>query len=183
MRENAIALAMNEAIKQDPFERFFLQNYRRVYALLYRLTGQRMEAEDLTIETFMRYARRPPSNAAQPAGWLYRVATRLGYNALRASRRRMHYESKASLYIAGSSSDPSLEVERSREQHQVHVVLRKLPRRSAQILVLHHSGFTYREIAEAVQVSPGSVGTLLSRAQKQFERLYLSNAPIAKSGG
>jgi len=183
MREKAIAFAMSEAVEQDPFERLFLQNYRRVYEFLYRMTGQRMEAEDLTIETFMRYARRPPANAERPTGWLYRVATRLGYNALRASRRRIHNEAKASLYIAGDSSDPFKEVERSREQHQVHAVLQKMSRRSAQILLLHHSGFTYREIAEAIAVSPTSMGTLLCRAQKEFERLYLSNAQIARSGG
>jgi RNA polymerase sigma factor (sigma-70 family) len=173
MREKASTALMNEIREEDEFEVFFQQNYKRVYAVLYRLTGEKMEAEDLTVETFLRYFRHPPENKDQTAGWLYRVATRLGYNALRASKRRSHYEEKAALYVAGGASDPSQEVERAREQTRVHAVLRKMPERSAEILVLHHSGFSYREIAEATGVSPNSVGTLLSRAQKEFERIYL----------
>ncbi|MCI0411866.1 sigma-70 family RNA polymerase sigma factor [bacterium] len=173
MREKATATWINEAREEDEFEVFFQQNYKRVYAVLYRLTGEKMEAEDLTVETFLRYFRRPPENKDQAAGWLYRVATRLGYNALRASKRRSHYEEKAALYVAGGASDPLQEVERAREQMRVHAVLRKMDERNAEILVLHHSGFSYKEIAEAIGVSPNSIGTLLSRAQKEFERIYL----------
>jgi RNA polymerase sigma-70 factor, ECF subfamily len=173
MTEKVAAVLVSEIKEEDEFEVFFHQNYRRVYEVLYRLTGEKMEAEDLTVETFLRYFRRPPTNKEQATGWLYRVATRLGYNALRDSKRRNHYEEKAALYVAGGSSDPSQEVERAREQMRVHAVLRKMPERNAEILVLHHSGFSYKEIAEAIGVSPNSVGTLLSRAQKEFERIYL----------
>ncbi len=173
MREKVAAVVVNNVKEKDQFEIFFQQHYRRVYEVLYRLTGERMEAEDLMVETFLRYFRRPPENQDQAAGWLYRVATRLGYNALRASKRRSHYEEKAALYVAGGPSDPSQEVERAREQMRVHAVLRKMPERNAEILVLHHSGFSYKEIAEAIGVSPNSVGTLISRAQKEFERIYL----------
>jgi RNA polymerase sigma-70 factor, ECF subfamily len=173
MREKATPELVNEIREEDEFETFFLQNYKRIYEVLYRLTGEKMEAEDLTVETFLRYFRRPPANKDQAIGWLYRVATRLGYNALRASKRRSHYEEKAALYVAGGASDPSQEVERAREQRKVHAVLRSMNERSAEILVLHHSGFSYKEIAEAIGISPNSVGTLLSRAQKEFERIYL----------
>ena len=173
MREKSAAVVVSDVREEDQFEVFFQQHYKRVYEVLYRLTGERMEAEDLMVETFVRYFRRPPENQDQAAGWLYQVATRLGCNALRASKRRSHYEEKAALYVAGGSLDPSQEVERAREQMKVHAVLRKMPQRNAEILVLHHSGFSYKEIAAAIGVSPNSVGTLISRAQKEFERIYL----------
>jgi RNA polymerase sigma-70 factor (ECF subfamily) len=47
-----------------------------------------------------------------------------------------------------------------------------MDQRSTAILLLHHSGCSYKEIAAAVNVSPTSVGSLLVRAKKQFARLY-----------
>jgi RNA polymerase sigma-70 factor (ECF subfamily) len=44
--------------------------------------------------------------------------------------------------------------------------------RAAQLLILRHSGLSYADIAAALGVAPGSVGTLLARAEKEFERRY-----------
>ena len=44
--------------------------------------------------------------------------------------------------------------------------------RAAQLLVLRHSGLSYAEIAQALNVARSSVGTLLARAEKEFERRY-----------
>ncbi|HEY4492793.1 MAG TPA: sigma-70 family RNA polymerase sigma factor [Acidobacteriota bacterium] len=174
MAENAAVVKESQDTPEDSFESFFLKHYRRVFEVLYRLTGQNAEAEDLTVETFVRYLRRPPAKEDQASGWLYRVAIRLGHNSLRASKRRSKYEEKAALYVAKAElKDPSQEVEQAIKQKKVHAILRRMPRRAAEILVLHHSGFSYKEIAQAVGVSAASVGTLLSRAQRDFERLYL----------
>jgi RNA polymerase sigma-70 factor, ECF subfamily len=40
------------------------------------------------------------------------------------------------------------------------------------VLLLRYSGLSYAEIAEALDVSPTSVGTLLARAEQEFEKLY-----------
>ena len=44
--------------------------------------------------------------------------------------------------------------------------------RSALMLLLRYSDFSYAEIAAAAQVAPGSVGALLARAEKEFEKRY-----------
>lgn len=173
--DKAVALEENGVVNhdQDPFESFFLQNYKKVYGILYRLTGHKMDAEDLTVETFLRYLHDRPPKLDQPEGWLFRVATRLGFNALRSAKRRTHYETKAALHFAGNPKDPSKEFETKQERTKVHAVLRKMDQRNAEIILLYHSGCSYKEIAAAVDVSPSSVGTLLTRAQKQFGSLYL----------
>jgi RNA polymerase sigma-70 factor (ECF subfamily) len=40
------------------------------------------------------------------------------------------------------------------------------------LLVLRHSGLSYAEIAVALGLAPGSVGTLLARAETEFELRY-----------
>jgi RNA polymerase sigma factor (sigma-70 family) len=172
MNDKAVAFQTSEAVEQDSFESFFLKNYKRVYGVLYRLTGERMQAEDLTVETFLRYLNHPLEKSEYAEAWLFRVATRLGYNALRSAKRRSHYEGRAGLYIARTASNPEENLERDRERHRVRSVLRKMDQRSTAILLLHHSGCSYDEIAAAVKVSPASVGTLLIRAQKKFAHLY-----------
>jgi RNA polymerase sigma-70 factor (ECF subfamily) len=54
----------------------------------------------------------------------------------------------------------------------VHAVLIAMKPSSAQILLLRHSGLSYAEVAAALDVSSGSVGTLLARAEKEFQQLY-----------
>jgi RNA polymerase sigma-70 factor, ECF subfamily len=173
--DKAVALEENGIVNHDPdpFESFFLQNYKKVYGVLYRLTGHKMDAEDLTVETFLKYLHERPAKLDHPEGWLFRVATRLGFNALRSAKRRTHYETKAALHFAGSNTDPSKNFETEQERTKVHTVLRKMDQRNAEIILLYHSGCSYKEIAAAVDVAPTSVGTLLVRAQKQFESLYL----------
>jgi RNA polymerase sigma-70 factor, ECF subfamily len=156
------------------FESVFLQNYNRIYGVLFRLVGDRAEAEDLALETFWKYWQRPPSRADNLIGWLYRVATNLGYNALRAAKRRGKYEEEAgrdALDLA-LPREPAQEAERRADRRKVRKVLEQLNARDAQILVLRHSGFAYKEIAQTLGVAPTSVGTLLARAEKEFERLY-----------
>jgi RNA polymerase sigma-70 factor (ECF subfamily) len=48
---------------------------------------------------------------------------------------------------------------------EVRRVLRRLPRRSAAVLVMRHGGMSYVEIADALGVKVGNVGTLLRRAE------------------
>jgi RNA polymerase sigma-70 factor (ECF subfamily) len=156
------------------FEAIFFEHYSKVYAVLFRLTGDRAQADDLAAETFWRLWERPPAQAENIAGWLYRVAINLAYNLLRANRRRRQYEEKAGADALETrhGADPALTAVLRLERKRVRDVLSQLSQREAQVLVLRHSGLSYKEIAAAVQVAPASVGTLLARAEERFEKLY-----------
>ena len=68
------------------FERRFESHWGAVFGVLYRLTGTREEAEDLAQEVFLKLYQRGPraDHDASVGGWLYRVATNLGYKIGRA---------------------------------------------------------------------------------------------------
>ena len=156
------------------FEALFQEHYDRIYAVLFRLTGNRAEAEDLTLETFWRWWERPPKRNDNVAGWLYRVAIRLGYNALRSAHRRSYYETTAGMASLASQAppDPAGEVERNETRAQVRAALQQMRPREAQILILRYSGLSYQEIAAALGVAPSSVGALLARAETTFAQYY-----------
>jgi len=170
-RQNLIASAESSTID---FEALFDEHWNRLCGILYRMLGDPQEAEDLALEAFLRLQLYPPRDDRNLGGWLYRVATNLGFNALRKSKRRKYYEEQANSLITNDNSpeDPAETAERRLATERVRATLRAMKKRKAQVLILRHSGLSYVEIAEATGVSPGSIGTLLARAEKEFERLF-----------
>ena len=89
-------------------------------------------------------------------------------NVLRGERRR----DRRQLLVQVVSSLPSAEdtvIDRERRA-EIRRVLRRLPRRSAAVLVMRHGGMSYVEIAEALGVKVGNVGTLLRRAESALRK-------------
>lgn len=160
------------------YETLFHRHYDRVYGLLFRLVGNRAEAEDLTQEAFFKlyqqaFARRflPKRREHNIGAWLYRTATNAGYNAIRGRQRRWQ---RNVLLVPDPGGTPGAdqEVERRETQKAVRVALARLPRRQTQLLLLRQMGLSYAECAAACDIAPGSVGTLLARAAKAFRKAY-----------
>ncbi|NUM44857.1 MAG: sigma-70 family RNA polymerase sigma factor [Anaerolineales bacterium] len=158
------------------FETAFHTHWPRIHALLFRLTGDPDQAEDLALEVFLRLHREPRllTPGQNLPAWLHRVAANLGYNALRAARRRQKYETEAGQLDLQTNPfpDPVREAERLAEQAHVRRTLAHMKPRDAQLLLLRHSGLSYAELAAALQLNPASIGQLLSRAEKEFEKKY-----------
>ncbi len=165
-----------------PFEAVFLEHWPQVYRLLLYLVGDHAEAEDLALEAFLRlYHRQERQTPFSPAardfnigGWLHRVATNLGLNAIRGWKRRQRYELESGKAELAENDLPSpTEIYAAGEERQrVRLILSQMEPRQAQLLVLRHSGHTYQEIAAALEVSVTSIGTLLARAESEFARRY-----------
>jgi DNA-directed RNA polymerase specialized sigma24 family protein len=54
------------------------------------------------------------------------------------------------------------------EREIVRTILAQMKPRTARLLILRHSGLSYTELAEALGIAPGSIGTLLARAEAEF---------------
>jgi RNA polymerase sigma-70 factor (ECF subfamily) len=158
------------------FDAIFREHYSRVVALLARLTGDRSQAEEIAADVFCKVSQRGrlALRDEDPAPWLYRVATNAGLDALRSNTRRRRREEAAgteTLRLAGRETalDDVLREERCA---RVRDVLSGLKPRDAQLLLLRAEGLAYRELAEALGMQPGSVGTLLARAESEFEKRF-----------
>lgn len=158
------------------FEDIFNGHWDRVCGVLYSIVGEQAEAEDLALETFWRLYNRPPKydSPEKLVGWLYRVASNLGFNAIRARKRRTRYEDEAGHMEMEfqASTDPAIEAERTEEIHRVRKILAQMKPRNAKLLVLRNSGFSYAELAATLGLASGSIGTLLVRAESDFEKRY-----------
>lgn len=167
----------NESTGEEArLEEAFAEHWTWVLRTLTYVVGDRDEAEDLALEVFYRLHRRPPRDLTQLGSWLHRVAMNVGLNALRSRRRRQRYEEEAGALRLQRHApvDPAAEVERRERQAQVRRVLGQMRPRKARLLILRHEGRSYAEIADILSIAPGSVGTLLARAEREFERRYRS---------
>jgi RNA polymerase sigma-70 factor (ECF subfamily) len=54
----------------------------------------------------------------------------------------------------------------------VRRALDRLPEREQRLLLLQAEGYSYREIAEALELNEASVGVLLARARRAFRKTY-----------
>lgn len=157
------------------FEALFLEHWAFVNRILQRLVGT-TEAEDLALEAFMRLYQqtRKQTDGLNVGGWLYRVATRLGLRAIRSWKRRENYELSAgkSALDEAAPSSPAEILAQKEERQQVRLALSKMNERQAQLLILRHSGLSYKEIAETMNLASGSIGPLLVRAEREFEKQY-----------
>ncbi len=156
------------------FDSLFQEHWDRVCRVLYRLLGDWDEAQDLAMESFLQLYHHPQEMLANPGGWLYRVSTRLGLNALRARKRRAYYEAQAGREYPAHDpgANPEQGAESAQLQAQVRAALQCMPPRSSRLLLLRYSGFSYGEIAAILGLSPASIGSLLARAEKEFEKHY-----------
>jgi RNA polymerase sigma-70 factor, ECF subfamily len=161
----------------DAFEEVFVSYYGQVVALLVRVLGDRLRAEELANDVFWR-AYRQSSRAmvnGKLGGWLYRTALNLGIEDMRASARRRRYEHQAGEQIQStdSSGTPLDGLLRAERTARVRAALASLKRWQAEVLLLRSSGFSYAELADVLRLNPNSIGTMLARAEARFQRQYL----------
>ena len=154
---------MSRADVRPDLEDVFRAHYPRVVGVAARVLGSGDSAEDVAQEVFLSFGRSAVP-AGEAGGWLTVAATHTALNLLRSGRRRTAREVAAD---DGPSVVPDVaDVVVTREERAaVRSALAQLPHRQAAALVLRHSGLSYAEVAAALDLAPGSVGTTVRRAE------------------
>jgi RNA polymerase sigma factor (sigma-70 family) len=150
------------------FEAFFRDHYRAVVRLAQSVLGDSQGAQDVAQDVFLAAYRRFPGGYARAGGWVRVAAVHTALNALRGERRRDRRQLRVQVVRAQPSAEQTV-IERE-ERSELRRVLRRLPHRSAAVLVMRHGGMSYLEIAEALGVKVGHVGTLLRRAESALRK-------------
>ncbi|MEZ4453885.1 MAG: RNA polymerase sigma factor [Nannocystaceae bacterium] len=151
------------------FQAIYADTHARLWAYVYRLTGERALAEDLVQEAFCRLIQRPLEIAAgAERAYLYRIATNLVVDHHRR-RTRLGARLRA-LLLAHEALPPR--VRAPDEGGELQAIFNRLAPRDAALLWLAHvEGHEHREIAEILGVRPASVRVLLSRARARLAAL------------
>jgi RNA polymerase sigma-70 factor (ECF subfamily) len=156
------------AVRAD-LEQVFRRDYAVVVGVAARVLGSRDQAEDVAQDVFLSFGRSSVP-AGEARGWLSVAAAHTALNLLRSGRRRVSREETAAAAENTMVSDVAEAVVTLEERSRVRAALARLPRTQAVALVLRHSGLAYGEVAAALDLSPGSVGTTVRRAESALRK-------------
>lgn len=167
--------ALERARRGEPaaFEPVVKAYMRWAYRIALGYTGDEEAARDLSQEAFIRAYRRlqayDPGRPFRP--WLYGI---LKYGCLTYLRKRGRRR-EAPLEVADGVPDPSepaAEAERTAVAEEVWAAIGHLAPTDREIILLREfEGFSYRELAELLEIPLGTVMSRLHHARRRLRAL------------
>jgi RNA polymerase sigma factor (sigma-70 family) len=164
----AVASSVRGGVRAD-LDEVFRRDYRLVVGVAARVLGSQDQAQDVAQDVFLAF-NRSSVPATEARGWLSVAAAHTALNVLRSSRRRASREETVSAPDHAVVADVADDVVTLDERRRVRAALGRLPHAQAVALVLRHSGLSYAEVASALSLSPGSVGTTIRRAESALRK-------------
>lgn len=151
----------------------------RLLALATRMLGDRMEAEDVAQETFVRIWQQAPrwrTGEARFDTWLHRVVLNLCYDRLRKHQREDYVDEPPEQIDPGALPDTRLETDA--RDARLRDALAKLPARQREALVLnYYQELSNLEAAELMGISVDALESLLARARRTLRALLAGDGP------
>ena len=172
-----------DAERRARFERDALPLLPSLYSAALRMTRNPADAEDLVQETFLRAYRGFSgfTDGTNLKAWMYRILTNTFINAYRKKRREPQTVLEEELpdwYLYdrlgqdGSIASAESTVLDSIPDEDVQAALDSLPEAFRMAVWLADvEGFSYKEIAEILDVPIGTVMSRLHRGRKTLEKL------------
>ena len=151
----------------------FDARFPALFRWLDRYSGDASLASDTAQETFVRLYDRG-SMPVDVGAWLVSVALNLVRDEHRriARRRRLLLRRSVSDTMADAAPSPEDDVLAVERRVLVRRTLDRLSERERAMLLLREEGYSYRELALALDVTESGVGTMLARAREAFREAY-----------
>ena len=183
----------------EAFEELMLRYQGRLVSVLEHLVGDRDQAEDLAQDVFLRVyrARKSYVAGAKFSTWLFTIANNVASNALRSRSRRREVGLRTPegsgvgspwdrVIQASSGQMPVRRVDKAEMRDIVRLALEALNERQRMaVLLSKFEGMSYADIAEAMELSPQAVKSLLARARVNLREVlepYLDHGSRPRSG-
>jgi len=170
---------------QANFEGDAMQYTRQLYSAAMRMTRNPSDAEDLVQETFLKAYRAYHTfeEGTNLKAWLYRILTNTYINKYRKDSRRpseVDLGSVEDLYLYRNiGSEESAEAARTTEdlvleglvESDIKKAVEDLPENfRLPVLLADLEGFSYKEIAEILDIPIGTVMSRLHRGRKAMQK-------------
>jgi RNA polymerase sigma-70 factor (ECF subfamily) len=169
---------MGSPVKPGTVEELVDEHYLALYRYAYRLTGSDSDAEDLTQETFCKahHKRDQLREPARAKAWLFSILRNAYLHRLRAQRQQRF----VSLEALGDLAEPLPEPLPPIDPVQLQDALQELSEVYRTPLILYYfEDFSYRDIAEQMELPLGTVMSRLARAKAYLRsRLLPQAAPL-----
>ncbi|MGB8361318.1 MAG: sigma-70 family RNA polymerase sigma factor [Acidimicrobiia bacterium] len=170
---------------QADFERDALQYSKQLYSAAMRMARNPSDAEDLVQETFLKAYRAYDTfqEGTNLKAWLYRILTNTYINKYRKESRRpseVDLGDVEDLYLYRRiGSEDTAEVSRTTEdrvldglvESDIKAAVEELPENfRLPVLLADLEGFSYKEIADILDIPIGTVMSRLHRGRKAMQK-------------
>lgn len=148
----------------------FTQHRPSLFGIAYRVLGSVVEAEDVVQEVWLRWQKTDRSAVLNPVAFLATATTRLAINVSQSARlRRETYVGPWLPEPIDTSADPQVGAQRAEAlELALLLVMEKLgPTERAAYVLREAFDYSYPEIAEILQITPGNARKIVSRARKR----------------
>lgn len=164
---------MADAAESEPdVHRLAAQYGRDVFKAAFRVTGNRVAAEDVQQNVFVRLIEHPPRvRVASWKAYLCAAAMRSAIDELRRDQRWRRLTE--ALLFSQASTDPQPHAALEDQARALHLrkALGRIPRRQAECFALRFlEGLELEEIASALSVTNNVVSVSLNRATKSLRK-------------
>jgi RNA polymerase sigma-70 factor (ECF subfamily) len=177
-------------VANDPFESEALTFLDALYRTALRMTRSEADAEDLVQETYIKALRfreqfTPGTNLK---AWLFRILTNTFINTYRRRQTQPEfteledvdefslYRRMSDLRTSSAPGDPEATLLDGLVDTQVKDALAELPEKFRSVVLLDVEGFSYKEIAEMLDIPIGTVMSRLHRGRKFLQKRLLDLA-------
>ena len=174
----------------DTFETDALAYLDALYRTALRMTRSEADAEDLVQETYIKALRfreqfTPGTNLK---AWLFRILTNTFINTYRRRQTQPEfteledvdefslYKRMSDLKTSSSAGNPETEFLDGLVDSEVKDALTELPEKFRSVVLLDVEGFSYKEIAEMLDIPIGTVMSRLHRGRKFLQKRLLDLA-------
>jgi RNA polymerase sigma-70 factor, ECF subfamily len=159
------------------FEEIVRRHQRRVFAVAYRVLRRHDAADDVAQEAFVRAWRNLKDfDLERPfAPWVCRIAANLAVNEVRSPRAREEGLPEGHAETPSAAADPLEGVLDQEARRVLSAALGQIPEDQRAVFVLRvFEEQSYKEIAESLGLS---IGTVMSRLSRAREKLRLALLP------
>jgi RNA polymerase sigma-70 factor, ECF subfamily len=177
----AALLAQAQGGNLFAFEEIVKRYQRRVYATAVRIVHRHDVADDVVQEAFLRaHQALGRFDLARPFGpWICRIAANLAVNHVRSPISREEGLPETHAETASAAPSPLLGVLDTEARAQLARAMEGLSAEQRAVFVLRvFDELSYKEIAESLEIS---IGTVMSRLARARERLRVALAPYLTS--
>jgi RNA polymerase sigma-70 factor (ECF subfamily) len=157
----------------------------QVLSVAWRVVGTRASAEDITQETFISaYRAIGKFRGGSLRAWLFRIASNLGVDFLRSSKRRPEDSLDQSLeppafQVASGDETPEQAALRGELGGEIQKAILSLPDdQRVALLLIDVQGLSYDEAAEATGASVDTVKSRLSRARGKVRDILVKRPEL-----
>jgi RNA polymerase sigma-70 factor (ECF subfamily) len=172
----------------EAFTELMRRYQARVLLVLEHLVGSRDWAEDLAQEVFLRVyrARKTYTADAKFVTWLFTITNHVASNALRTKARRREVRLRAAANSSGSGRPlerllqcssgqiPARQLDKAEMRDIVRLAMETLNERQRMaVLLSKFEGMSYADIAQAMDMTPQAVKSLLSRARLNLRQMLI----------